>query len=169
MLLVISTKCVWCKLSISDLSLMRYVSTPVWHNGSLAGVLLAGGITNGKVRIKAFQLLIRGCIYLIHLHNASRTMLSCSDRIADTHHIFGSACLSERVCGLLHQKQVTCDKSTPSRIQDAVHPKHNMDSSQQKIDCVLLQPRRIHPILLHCLHPGTRGEGHPLKPVTPMW
>jgi hypothetical protein len=28
---------------------MRYVATPVWHNDTLAGVLLAGGITNGKV------------------------------------------------------------------------------------------------------------------------
>lgn len=28
---------------------MRYVATPVWHNNTLAGVLLAGGITNGKV------------------------------------------------------------------------------------------------------------------------
>jgi hypothetical protein len=41
-------------MSNADLSLMRYLTTPVWHNGVLAGVLLAGGIVNGKVRIGGY-------------------------------------------------------------------------------------------------------------------
>lgn len=35
---------------LPELSLMRYVATPVWYNETLAGILLAGGITNGKVQ-----------------------------------------------------------------------------------------------------------------------